>query len=295
MKSRTDRTPRVALVTCAAQESLYAEEREVLPLLRGRGVDAEAVVWDAPEVDWGGFDAVVIRSTWDYFKRYGEFCAWLDRVGRATRVHNSPSLVRWNADKLYLRELAQRGVRTVPTVYCEPGTPADLGRVLREAGWESAVMKPSVSGGAYRTYHVRAAEAARHQAEMDAILAASAVLVQPFVPEIQSEGEWSFVFFDGALSHTVLKRPDAGDYRVQPEFGGRFSEVTPEPGLIDQVERIQRALPEAPAYARIDGVRRGGDFYLMEAELIEPYLYMSAAPGALERYARLVEKLARAS
>ncbi|MGO8999753.1 MAG: ATP-grasp domain-containing protein [Polyangiaceae bacterium] len=287
--------PRVAIVTCAAQSLLYAEEREILPRLRKRGVDADAVLWSDENADWSRFDAVVIRSTWDYFTRYDEFRAWLDRVEHLARVYNPPSLVRWNSDKHYLRDLEQRGVQIVPTVFCEAGERADLAKVLRESGWKSAVIKPCVSGGAYRTHRVSAEDAAEKQAEMDALLATTAVLVQPFVPEIQSEGEWSLVFFGGAFSHAVLKVPGAGDYRVQPEHGATFADVKPEPWLVEQAQSVLRALPEPPAYARIDGVRRGRDLILMEAELIEPYLYMAAAPRAMDAFVELVEKLAHAS
>ncbi len=291
----TRRPPRLALATYAAEPHLYGEERELVPALRSLGIDAEPRRWDDPAVDWKGFDAVVLRSTWDYFARYAEFCAWLDHVAAVTRVHNSPSLVRWNSDKLYLRELAQRGTRIVPTVFCEAREPANLARILRDSRSADAVMKPCVSGGAYRTHRVRAETAAADQAEMNAILATTGVLVQPFFPEIQTEGEWSFLFFDGALSHTVLKVAVRDEYRIQTQFGGTFSEVTPEPWLLAQVQGVVSALPEAPAYARIDGLVRGRDFYLMEAELIEPYLYLSAAPGSLERCADLLEMLVRRS
>ncbi len=293
--NRASGAPRVALVTCAAQPSLYDEEAQTIPALQALGVGAEAVRWDDEAADWSAFDAVVIRSPWDYFVRYPEFCAWLDRVERVARIHNAPSIVRWNADKTYLRDLETRGARIVPTVFCEPGTRANLASLLRDAGWDSAVIKPCVSGGAYRTHRVRAETAESQQAELDAILAASGALVQPFFEEIQREGEWSFVFFDGALSHTVLKVPVGDDYRVQTQFGGQFTLVEPDAGLVAQARAVLRALPEPPAYARIDGVRRGGDLFLMEAELIEPYLYMAAAPGSIDRYARLIAKLARAS
>jgi glutathione synthase/RimK-type ligase-like ATP-grasp enzyme len=290
-----DRSARVALATCTAEPKLHREEGELLPLLQGMGVDAEAVIWSDPTVDWASFDAVVLRSTWDYFLRYPEFCAWLAHVESKTRTYNPPSLVRWNSDKMYLRALERRGVRIVPSVFCEQGRPASLARILRESGWDRAVIKPCVSGGAYLTHRVSADAAAEHQAEMDAVLATTGVLVQPFFPEIQTEGEWSFVFFDGALSHTVLKVPLPGDYRVQTQFGGRFTLVRPEWWLLAQVQGVLDALPEPPAYARIDGLLRGRDFYLMEAELIEPYLYLSAAPGSLETCARSIAKLAHTS
>jgi hypothetical protein len=293
-RARSSGVARVALVTCAAQPLLYGEEQDVLPALRALGVEAEALRWDDPAAPWGTFDAVVIRSPWDYFQRYAEFCAWLDRVELLAPVYNSPSLVRWNADKMYLRDLERRGVRIVPTVFCEAKKPVSLANVLRASGWEDAVMKPCVSGGAYRTHRVGLDDAASYEAEMEAVLAETGVLVQPFFPEIRSEGEWSFVFFDGTLSHVVLKVPVGDDYRVQTQFGGTFSPIEPEGWLLDQVGTVMSALPERPAYARIDGVCRGRDFYLMEAELIEPYLYMSAAPGSVEAYARVITKLARA-
>lgn len=286
--------PRVALATCAAQPSLYLEEGQVLPALAELDVDARAVLWDDPAVDWSDFDAVVLRSTWDYFLRYGEFCAWLDRVEPLTRVHNAPSLVRWNADKRYLRDLERRGARILPTVFCESAAESDLAGILRENGWDRAVIKPSVSGGAHRTARVEAATAHEHEAELASLAASCGALVQPFFPEIQTEGEWSFVFFDGAPSHTVIKVPVADDYRVQIQFGGTFTRVDADASLVAQARAFFDALPERPAYARIDCVRRGAELYLMEAELIEPYLYMSAAPGAIDAYARLVAKLARA-
>ena len=286
--------PRVALVTCAQQPDLHAEEAHLLPMLRALGVLADAVVWDDAGVDWGGFDAVVLRSTWDYFTRYPEFCAWLDRLEGQVPVWNRPALLRWNADKRYLRELEQRGVCIVPTAFCEPQSAPVLREMVRERGWDRVVLKPAVSGGAFRTHRFEARDAASYQAALDDILTTTAALIQPFFPEIQDEGEWSFFFFDGAFHFAVLKVPQGDDYRVQPEFGGTYTRVVPEAWMLEQVQGVLGALPEAPAYARIDGVRRGRTFHLMEAELIEPFLYLRAAPEAAEAYARTVARLARA-
>ncbi|HEY2511588.1 MAG TPA: hypothetical protein VGI39_12055 [Polyangiaceae bacterium] len=290
-----NRAPRLAFATCDALRGLYDEEQAFLPMLRARGVRAEAAVWDDPAVSWASFDAVVMRSTWDYFRKHDAFLAWLGRVEKATRLWNPPSLVRWNLDKRYLRELAARGVTVVPTVFCDPGKPANLERILAEEGWDRAVLKPAVSGGGYRTHRVSRVEAAAHQGELDDVLLTGAALVQPFLPEIQAEGEWSLLYFGGRFSHAVLKVPTGGDYRIQLEFGGTFTRVEPSPAMFAQVEKVLAALPEAPAYARIDGVRRGDTFLLMEAELIEPYLYTPAAPESAEAYVHCIESLLRQS
>jgi glutathione synthase/RimK-type ligase-like ATP-grasp enzyme len=281
----------VALVTCASHPQLYDDEQALLPAFARVGVTAQAVVWSDPSVPWARFDRVVLRSTWDYFERIDEFVAWLERLEQlGVPLVNSPSLVRWNLDKRYLAWLEARGIAIVPTEFVAAEARCDLAQLMRTRGWTEAVVKPAVSGAAYRTHRVSLATAAGLQAEVDAILRGSALLVQPFVDEIVKEGEWSLLFLDGELSHAVLKTPAAGEFRVQTQLGGSFTRVTPPPEVVTAASAVLRALPEAPLYARIDGVRRGGRFLLMEAELIEPYLYSPAAPDVLERFARVVAR-----
>jgi hypothetical protein len=279
---------RIAIVTFAQEPQLYAEEKGIVALLRARGIEADAVVWNDPHVNWSRYPHVLLRSTWDYFQHYDDFLAWLGRVEKTANVWNPPSLVRWNLDKMYLRDLERRGVRIVPTEFCEAGTDADLAGIVGSRSWTRAVVKPAVSGGAYRTHLFDATEVARYQPELTAILRSSGALVQPFFPEVEAEGEWSFLFFGGTLSHVVLKVPSKGEYRVQELFGGTFKEADPGPAVLAQAQAVLNALPEAPAYARIDGIRRGADFYLMEAELVEPYLYLSAKQGSLESFVDVI-------
>jgi glutathione synthase/RimK-type ligase-like ATP-grasp enzyme len=279
----------LALVTCAAYPNFYADEDALVPLFARLGVTARAVVWSDPSVPWASFDRVAFRSTWDYFQRLDEFLAWLERMEQLrVPLVNSPSLVRWNLDKRYLAWLAARDVAIAPTEFVAAETRCDLAALLRARGWTRAVVKPAVSGGAYRTHRVSLDEAAALQPEVDAILHGGALLVQPFLDEIVDEGEWSLLFLNNELSHAVLKKPAQGEFRVQPQFGGGFLPATPPAEMVAAATAVLRALPEPALYARIDGVRRGGEFLLMEAELIEPYLYAPGAPGALERYARAV-------
>jgi hypothetical protein len=143
-----------------------------------------------------------------------------------------------------------------------------------------------VSGGAYRTHRLGVADASRVQPALDEILAAGGALIQPFAREIVDEGEWSLLFFAGRFSHCVLKTATQGEFRIQQQFGGSARAVDPPPSLLAAAERIVAALPVAPAYARIDGLRRQGEFVLMEVEVIEPSLFLPADDGAAERYVR---------
>jgi glutathione synthase/RimK-type ligase-like ATP-grasp enzyme len=285
--------PRVALVTCEALPSLYADEQELPARFSDAGVDAAPVVWSDAGAAWSRYDAVVLRSTWDYFQRIDEFTRWLDRLEHdGVRLYNPVPLVRWNFDKRYLAELQTRGVRIAPALFFDAGARVDLPSLLRDHGWAEAIVKPAVSGGAYRTHRFVAADAANVQRELDEILRTTGALVQPFLEEIARDGEWSVFFFDGVFSHAVIKQPAAGDFRVQAQFGGTHRPAEPPPSLLRAATAVLAELPTPTLYARIDGVVRAGEFELMEVEVIEPYLFFPGSPAAIDRYVAAVRAAA---
>ena len=287
---------RVALVTCSSIRELTDDDRSLLIELWNLGIEAEPAVWDDPSVDWGSFDAAVIRSTWDYHLSPAAFFAWLARLeALGTRLWNPASVVRANIDKSYLRELAAAGVLVVPTIWVprgEQGGRTDLDQVLAARGWTDAVVKPVISAGAFRTRRVKLGGPGG-QAALDDALAHSDAMVQPFLPEIMVEGEWSFVFLGGEFSHAVLKTPHAGDFRVQEDHGGRAERREPPPGLVVQARDALIAGPQSCLYARVDGVRRGAELVIIEVELIEPSLYLLHSPVAARKLAEAIK--ARAS
>lgn len=278
---------RVALVTCRKIPTLTDDDRLLPPALAAAGATGEAVVWDDPAVDWRPFDRLVLRSVWDYHLRPDAFAAWLDaRDGAA--LWNPPALVRWNAHKSYLRALAAVGVATLDTEWLPRGGGRVLADVLDARGWRDAVVKPAVSASAYRTFRLSRAEADARQPDLDAILADGDALVQPYAPEVAADGEWSLLFFGGAYSHAVRKRPAAGDFRVQEELGGRAETEDPPAEIVAQAAAALGRAPARTAYARVDGVVRGGTFVLMELELVEPVLYLARHPEAPARLAAAV-------
>lgn len=263
----------IALATCQSLPDLTLDDRLFADALRERGVEVRAAVWDDPAVQWADFDRVVVRSTWDYHLRAGAFLAWADRVGE--RLVNGAELVRWNADKGYLLDLEGRGVAIVPTVRLRPGD--DAGNVLAERGWSRAVAKPVVSAAAYGVRIVTGSV----RAEAD-------LLLQPFVEEIVSKGEWSFVFLAGAFSHAVVKRPAAGDFRVQEEYGGTVARAEPSKDLVLQASTALEHLPRPWTYARVDAVETPGRLLLVELELIEPELFFRFDSASADRLAAAV-------
>jgi glutathione synthase/RimK-type ligase-like ATP-grasp enzyme len=282
----------VAWVTYKQLNDIAPDDRLAAEAVRRRGVRVDPVVWDDPGVDWTAYDAVVIRSCWDYQYSPEKFAQWMDALERSgARVFNPIPVVRWNHDKRYLRDLESRGVAIAPTYWCVRGDSPRVQEVMASQGWEKAVVKPTISGTAMSTWVVSADDRINHDAELAALLAKRDMMIQEFMPEILS-GEWSIVFFGGEFSHAVVKRAKAGDFRVQDEHGGSWAEEEPSAELVEQARRVLRCVDEELLYARVDGVVRDGQFVLMELELIEPMLYIGGNGGAAEMFARkLIERL----
>lgn len=284
---------RLAFVTYAGAPDLAPSDRLAARELARRGAIVTPHRWDDATAEWAAYDAVILRSCWDYHRRVAEFRAWLDRLDAAgVPLWNPSPLVRWNLDKRYLRELAARGLPTIPTMFIEPEMTATLAGVARALGGDDLVVKPAVSGSAYRTarYAVIDRESER---EFAALRGDGVVLVQPFVADLPRLGEWSLLFFGGEYSHAVLKRPASGDFRVQLEFGGSARPAVAPADLIRQAHDVIACIDGPWLYARVDGCVLDGVLTLIELELIEPVLFLDAAPTAPPRFADVVLRTVR--
>jgi glutathione synthase/RimK-type ligase-like ATP-grasp enzyme len=281
--------PVVALVTSEALPQLYEDDHLLVAALERLGVRAQPAVWSDASVDWAAFDAVVIRSPWDYFIKLAEFRAWLKaRIASGVRLCNAGEILTWNLDKGYLQELAAAGVALVPTICVAQGEAPDVVALAGARGWDDIVVKPTISGGAYRTHRFQLADAARHREDIAQTLRDRGLLIQPFLPEIMTTGEVSMLFFDGVFSHAVCKRPTGGDYRVQPQYGGTAEAIEARPAWIEAARTCIAAAPALPVYARVDGVIQADEFLLMELEVFEPLMYLQQHPPAAEHFARAI-------
>ena len=283
---------RIALVTSKDWPDLTSDDRTLLRPLAERGFKAEPAVWSDPEYPWRDCDAVIIRSCWDYHLRHVEFLHWITCLeSTGCSLWNPPELVRWNADKSYLRSLENQGIPVVPTLWCEPGETRTLADAMRDKGWDKAVVKPRISATAHRTKLVHAKNAEAEQGFFAELMAGPGVMVQKFVDNIVTDGEWSLMFFGGQFSHAVLKTPKPGDFRVQSDFGGKALAADPPSFVLDGATVAVQAV--APTlYARVDGIvdRLHGEHRLIitELELIEPALFLTSNPQAAERFADVI-------
>ncbi len=257
--------------------------------LRDLGWKVETISWRETHVDWSQFAGAIIRSTWDYQRDLPAFLAKLERIAGATRLANPIEIVRWNADKIYLRELEKRGASITPTIWKQPGaTAAEIDLCFDELETSELVLKPTVSANAENT--IRLTRGGTHDTSM---FATHSYMVQPFMRGIVEEGEFSLFYFNREFSHAILKTPKRGDFRVQEEHGGTIRAIEPPPDLLAAGERVTELLDSNLLYARVDFVRDGEAFLLMELELIEPSLYLRMNENAPARFASAIDRWLR--
>lgn len=272
------------------------------------GWETQLVSWRCEDVNWQKFDAVIIRSPWDYQDDANAFISALEKIeSLGVRLQNSLTTVRWNIDKIYLKSLAEQAVSIVPTLWHKNFSSKEIDQLFAHFNCQQLVIKPRISANADNTFWLKKETAELFTSQLEAIFSESEFMVQPFISSVIEEGEFSLFYFDGEYSHAILKTPKQDDFRVQEEHGGRLKTITPEKALLVQADATLSAITiltgEMPLYARLDFVRlntpamnvtkneimnevSNKEFALMEAELIEPSLYFNMDDQAAQRFAK---------
>ena len=280
----------IGLVTCRTLPEPDPDEKLLSGTLAGAGVSAELIPWDDPSCRPSDYKLCVFRSCWNYVEDIDAFLRWLGHTERAVGLANSAEVVRWNIHKRYLCSLEAEGVPTVPTVFGWRGQTMDLREILAERGWNDIVVKPAISAGSVRTRRFRPEQIGVGQQFLNELLRGWDVMIQPYLSSIESRaGERSVIGIDGAWTHTVRKAPRfSGD----EEIVSQAVEVTDEEAAI--ADRSLEAVPYDLLYARVDLMRDDeGQLRVSEVEAIEPSLFLSQSPVALERYVAAMARMVR--
>jgi glutathione synthase/RimK-type ligase-like ATP-grasp enzyme len=272
----------IVLATASDQPAITASDRLYAEALERRGFPVVGAPWDGPRAAFDGAAAVVIRSTWGYYRTSDAFRDWTEEMAAASRLFNPVGLVRWNLRKDYIGKLAAASVR-VPQTHFVACAVETIDKVFAETGWSRAVVKPLTGASGYSVELVAREGVAGAVSRLAADTRAG-VLVQEFLPEI-ADGELSLIYFDGIFSHAVRKRPPQGEFRVNSRFGATRSAEMPPRAVTEQGAAALRTLPEVPLYARVDGVVRDGQLIVIEVEVLEPALFLDFDPGSAERFA----------
>lgn len=301
---------RIALATCSDLPAWEVDDQPLHLALAELGVEALQPRWDDKSFDWTSVSACLIRTTWDYHLRLEEFLTWIDRVQQQTQLFNPAALVRWNTNKLYLRDLADCGVPVIDTVWLERGASVDLGAVLRERGWQQGFLKPLVGATAHGTcrFEDHGDSLATAQQFLNEFLTREPMQLQPYLKQVETRGEESMLFIDGKYSHSVRKIPVPGDYRVQDDFGATDVRHTHTKAEIDLAKSVLQRIERNPAwvgpehrgsllYARADWLRdASGALRMCEFEAVEPCLFFRHGKEAASQLAEaLVQRVARHS
>ena len=274
----------IALITCNKLPNLTPTDQLLIPELAKHNIKAQAVIWSDNTINWNDFDYLIFRSPWDYFEKETEFNSWLDLLQKqGIKTFNALEIIQQNKHKFYLRDLEKKGIPIIPTIFIDKTSELNLSQII-PSQWKKAVIKPAYSGGSYQTEVFESNEIENINQKYQPIAAEKELLLQEFMPQIKTEGETSFIFFNKKFSHALNKKPIEGEFRIQVQFGGIYTASEPSTALIQQAKKIVDTFSGNLLYARVDGIIIDNQLQLMEIECLEPDLYFEFKDGSLERF-----------
>ncbi|MGF1923532.1 MAG: ATP-grasp domain-containing protein [Bacteroidia bacterium] len=286
----------IALVTYndnGAYSSIVKNEDDLLiDYLQTKGLFVEKAIWNDPSVNWEDYDLAIIKSPWDYFNLISDFYNWLTELEKnQVKVFNPIPTIRWNSDKHYLQDIKDAGLKVAECIFLKQGQTVDLNQYFTQLNVENLIAKPVVSGGSKNTFKINLGNVDQVNQQLNFLLVDEDFIIQPFLKEVEEDGEWSFLFFGGNFSHALLKKAKEGDFRVQHVFGGTVHPMQPSIEMITVAQQYVDRFAENCLYARVDGVIVNGEFLLMELELIEPYLFLDTNKESLANYYQALKSL----
>jgi len=272
--------------------TVESEDDKLLDFLKGKGLKIEKVIWNDQNINWEDYALAILKSPWDYFDLIEDFYIWLNLLeAKKVKLLNPIDVVRWNSDKKYLKEIEAAGLNITPSIFISNQESINLNDFFKKFNTNKLIVKPCVSGGAKNTFKVTAENVIEINEQLNKLVQEEDFIVQPFLPEILENGEWSFIFFNGLYSHSLIKQAKAGDFRVQPAHGGSVHPQKPNADLVAIAQQYVDLFAKNCLYARVDGTFVDGDFLLMELELIEPFLFLNTEPENYERYYKALVNL----
>lgn len=275
-------------------KGFFTYDKLLIEPMKTFGWDAEEISWRNESINWDDYNAVIVRSTWDYQKDHEKFLDVLEKINNSSaHLENDLELMKWNMNKKYLFDLEQKGVKIVDTLWKSNFNLDEVENSFENFNSEEIIIKPNISANADNTFRLTKAKFVEIKNQLKLIFTNREFMMQPFMKNIIDEGEYSLFFFNGEFSHCVLKKPKEKDFRVQEEHGGKFKSIIPTEQQKTIGKNIIYKLAVLPLYGRTDLVRTAdNDFALMELEAIEPSLYFNMDEQSPIRFTKaFVEKM----
>mgnify|MGYP001827616814 CR=1 FL=1 len=281
---------RCAFLTLEDEKDFVIDDKHAYQPMHDLGWHVSAVPWTQTNTSWADFEVVVIRSTWDYPPRLTEFLQVLEHIDAQTLLANPIELVHWNLSKTYLRDLESDGVGIVPTIWVDSLDADTLQSAQKTLGKGGSVIKPVVGANGQDAFLLSDSVGSERVEKLVNLFHQRPCMIQPFMGQVITEGEYSLFYFNGHFSHAILKTPTGAEFRSQEEHGATIKLTRPKALLMQRgFQALERVTP-TPRYARIDFVRdKRNDFRVMEMELIEPSMYLRMHPDAPLRFAHAID------
>ncbi len=282
---------KAALLSTDNLQNFFTYDKLLIEPMKNIGWMAEEVSWRNENVNWNDYDAVIVRSTWDYQNDSEKFIGVLEKINTVSHLENDLDLMKWNMNKNYLFDLEQNGVKIVDTIWEKKFNRNLANEYFEKLNTNEIIIKPNISANADNTFRLTREKLNKNLQLLENIFAEREFMVQPFLKNIIEEGEYSLFFFNGKFSHSVLKKPKENDFRVQEEHGGNIQPFKVSSQLILIAENIIKKLSTIPLYGRVDLVRtKENEFAVMELELIEPSLYLNKNDKSPAKFVKAFEE-----
>ncbi len=280
----------IAFLSTDDLEDYFVWDNLLIQPFSQHGVHVDVISWHATDIDWSQYDAVIVRSTWDYQEHADAFIDKLIEITKHDTVLINPlSLMQWNISKRYLQILQTQGITIIPSVFFDSVAISDIYAQFAYFDTQEIIIKPLISANSDNTFRLDHTNLMAQAGPLSNIFSTTPCVIQPFLDSVINEGEYSLFYFNGEYSHTIRKVPKSGDFRVQEEHGGELITVIPDERQLSAAAKVLAALPEKSLYARVDLIRnpraqKDDIWQLMEVELIEPSLYFNMDEASPERF-----------
>ncbi len=186
-------------------------------------------------------DIIHMRIDPPYDSRYQRYLWMLDFLQNKSgcEVMNTPlKIMKYNEKLVAYRDLAHSHESYVGSSH--KGFDKFLQRV-EKAGYDSVILKPLDLYSGIGVEKVSIKEAGdRFDAKVEEFH--GAIVCQPFVKEVQSQGEYRAVYMDGVEIGTILKTPPEGAFLANIAQGAQFKAVDLPPNLKEMCDHVAQDL-----------------------------------------------------
>ena len=281
---------RLAVLTSLNMPNLMPYDNEVIGLLNATGdIHATPIIWETEAERLKEFDVAIFRTTWGYHEKaeqFSDFLNYLEEIEIPT--FNPMHIIKANFHKFYLKELSESGIEIIPTEFIAKGSEQKIDEIISKNSWEKFIIKPAVSAGSYRTHLFSSEQIEDATGVYESMHTTDDLMIQKYLPEVETMGEFSTIFFSNGCRYTINKIPQAGDYRVQFTYGGKYNAIEPNEIINKTSEKIASLFLNDCLYVRVDGLFSEGKFLLMEVEMLEPDLYLNIYPKAIPEFVKSI-------